>query len=329
MLTLWMSLALAADPVVIAHRGAPAYLPEHTLAGKALAYGMRPDFIEQDLVMTADDVVIVLHDRYLDRVTDVATRFPGRARADGRFYAMDFTLAEIRTLEASTGFKPGPDGPEPLRPNRFPIGTSTFRIPTFEEEIELIAGLNRTLGHDVGLYPEIKSPAFHRAAGKDISMAVLQILKRHGYTQRTHRIHLQVFDHDELVRIHDELMPGLQMDLKLVQLMPVTEGGTLDEVKPAKRLAAIARVADGIGPWMGQLVDPASKPGALTQSTLVRDAHRLGLVVHPYTFRSDPDQIPGYAADFPALVRLFRDEVGVDGLFTDMPDQVRAVLDAK
>ena len=92
------------DKIVIAHRGASGYLPEHTLPAKALAYGMKPDYIEQDVVMTKDDKLVVLHDHYLDRVTNVATLFPDRARKDGRYYAIDFTLAEIKQLSVTEGF---------------------------------------------------------------------------------------------------------------------------------------------------------------------------------------------------------------------------------
>lgn len=98
------SSIVSAEPLVIAHRGASGYLPEHTLEAKTLAYAMKPDYIEQDVVMTKDDQLVVLHDHYLDRVTDVAERFPNRARADGRYYAIDFTLAEIKTLRVTEGF---------------------------------------------------------------------------------------------------------------------------------------------------------------------------------------------------------------------------------
>lgn len=97
--------ALAADKIVIAHRGASGYLPEHTLPAKAMAYAQGADYLEQDLVMTKDDQLVVLHDHYLDRVTDVAERFPDRARKDGRFYAIDFTLDEIRSLKFTEGFE--------------------------------------------------------------------------------------------------------------------------------------------------------------------------------------------------------------------------------
>ncbi len=105
LLALSLSANAFADPLVIAHRGASGYLPEHTLPAKALAYAMKPDYIEQDVVMTKDDQLVVLHDHYLDRVTDVAERFPDRAREDGRYYAIDFTLAEIKSLRVTEGFK--------------------------------------------------------------------------------------------------------------------------------------------------------------------------------------------------------------------------------
>ena len=113
--------------LLIAHRGACAYLPEHTLAAKALAYGMGADYLEQDLVATRDDAIIVSHDICLDRVTDVARRFPARMRADGRYYARDLDLAEIRTLTVTE--RVGADG-RAVFPGRFPAHTGDFRINT-------------------------------------------------------------------------------------------------------------------------------------------------------------------------------------------------------
>ena len=135
--------ALAADKIVIAHRGASGYLPEHTLPAKAMAYAQGADYLEQDLVMTKDDQLVVLHDHYLDRVTDVAERFPDRARKDGRYYAIDFTLAEIRSLKFTEGFEIENGKKVQVYPGRFPMGKSDFRIHTFEEEIEFVQGLNR------------------------------------------------------------------------------------------------------------------------------------------------------------------------------------------
>ncbi len=169
--------ALAADKLVIAHRGASGYLPEHTLPAKAMAYAQDADYLEQDLVMTKDDQLVVLHDHYLDRVTDVAERFPDRARKDGRYYAIDFTLAEIKSLKFSEGFELENGKKVQTFPGRFPMGKSDFRVHTFEEEIEFVQGLNHSTGKNIGIYPEIKAPWFHHQEGKDIALKVLETLK--------------------------------------------------------------------------------------------------------------------------------------------------------
>ncbi|STH69086.1 glycerophosphodiester phosphodiesterase [Escherichia coli] len=143
------SSAMAADSnekIVIAHRGASGYLPEHTLPAKAMAYAQGADYLEQDLVMTKDDHLVVLHDHYLDRVTDVADRFPDRARKDGRYYAIDFTLDEIKSLKFTEGFDIENGKKVQTYPGRFPMGKSDFRVHTFEEEIEFVQGLNHSTG---------------------------------------------------------------------------------------------------------------------------------------------------------------------------------------
>ena len=135
-------------PIIIAHRGASGYLPEHTLAAKALAYCQGADYLEQDVVLTRDDHPVVLHDIHLDTVTNVADVFPDRQRADGRFYAIDFTLAELRQLKASERIDLNTG--QAVYPNRFPVGSAAFGVPTLAEEIELVQGLNKTLGRQVG-----------------------------------------------------------------------------------------------------------------------------------------------------------------------------------
>jgi glycerophosphoryl diester phosphodiesterase len=162
-----------AEKIVIAHRGASGYLPEHTLAAKAVAHAMGADYIEQDVVLSRDGVPVVLHDIQIETVTDVATMFPGRARADGRFYAIDFSLDELKAL---TVMERADERGEQVFPDRFPRGASSFRIPTLAEEIELIQGLNLSTGREAGIYPEIKAPAWHRAQGQDISAIVLGVL---------------------------------------------------------------------------------------------------------------------------------------------------------
>ena len=135
------------EKIVIAHRGASGYLPEHTLESKALAYMMGADYLEQDLAMSRDDCLIVIHDIYLDRLTDVAEKFPERIRADGRFYVIDFTLEELKSLNFSEGFIIEKGQKVQEYKNRFPMFTSTFKLHTFEEEIEFIQGLNKTMAH--------------------------------------------------------------------------------------------------------------------------------------------------------------------------------------
>ncbi len=340
LLSLACSASVSANPLVIAHRGASGYLPEHTLAAKALAYGMKPDYIEQDVVMTKDDQLVVLHDHYLDRVTDVAERFPGRARADGRYYAIDFTLAEIKSLRVTEGFNIDDKGNKVAGfPDRFPMWKSTFTVPTFAEEIELIQGLNKSLGYDIGIYPEIKAPWFHRHEGKDISKAVLNVLKQYGYDSKEDKVYLQCFDANELKRIHDELLPSMKMDLNLVQLMAYTDWNetmtyqgeqatpySYDWMFEPGGMKKVAQYADGIGPWKPMLVDDKSTKDNIIIKPLMGEAKAAGLVVHPYTFRADKGRIAPYAENFDGMLDVFYNQVKVDGLFTDFPDKAVSFL---
>lgn len=315
------------EKIVIAHRGASGYLPEHTLEAKAMAYAMGAHYIEQDLVMTRDGRLIVLHDITLDRTTDVADRFPGRARADGRYYAIDFDLEEIRQLQATEGFRLVDGAREPGYANRFPLEQSDFRVPTFEEEIELIQGLNHSTGRDVGIYPEIKQPEFHRAEGKDISGAVVDVLKRYGYTEKSDKVFLQTFSYPELEIINSEIMPAAGIDIRLIQLLRDTE--SYPWMFEAEGMRMLAQHADGIGPAHPLVIDPESAPGALRVSALVERAHAAGLDVHPYTFRADPGQLPAYAETFADLLEQHYFTAGVDGLFTDFPDLAAQFLQSR
>lgn len=309
-------IAFWQDKLVIAHRGASGYLPEHTIAAKAMAYAQGAHFVEQDLVMSKDDHVIVLHDHHLDTVTNVRDIFPDRARADGRYYVIDFTLGELRQLAVTERFSLTDEGRKAVFAERFPVGSSSFRISTFAEEIELVQGLNKATGSAVGIYPEIKSPAFHREEGKDISMAVLEVLKNYGYDEQQDRVFLQCFDAYELQRIHSELMPAMNMSVPLVQLLG--RGPEFRAALTPEGLKTVASYAVGIGPSMRLIVQPDSTPGNLRRTDLVGRAHELGLVVHPYTFRKD--LLPGYVDDYEQLLEIFLEDIGVDGVFTDFPD---------
>jgi len=327
------------DKLVIAHRGASGYLPEHSIAAKAMAYAMGADYIEQDVVMTKDDRLIVLHDPYLDRVTDVMTLFPDRYRevfGEKRWFAIDFTLQEIKTLSMTEAFSIDPKSKQ-LKTNypaRFPLFKSTFNVSTLEEEIELIQGLNHSTGNDIGIYVEIKTPWFHQFDGKDISLATLKVLKNYGYNSKNDKVFVQCFDPDETRRINDKLMPELKIDLNLVQLIAETgwnetmrfhEGQLIpynyDWMFKEGAIAKVAEYADAIGPWKSMLVADDSKPGKLNISSMVKEAHAAGMKVHPYTFRSDPERIPDYAESFEHLLDIFFNTVGVDGVFTDFPDK--------
>ncbi len=304
--------------LVIAHRGASGYLPEHTLEAKALAYAMGADFLEQDVVLTRDDVPIVLHDVYLDTVTDVATRFPDRARADGRYYAIDLTLDEIRHLQVHEriNIKSG----QPVYPQRFPAGQGHFTVPTLAEELGFIQGLNRSTRRRVGIYPEIKKPAWHRQQGKDISRIVVETLGVSGYHSQQDEAFVQCFDPPETRRLREEL----GCELRLIQLIGENDWDEaavdFDLLRTPDGLDRIAEYAAGIGPRIEHIVSRESATAALVPTGLVALAHARNLLVHPYTFRTD--DLPGFAHDFDSLVRSCILDAEIDGLFTDFPDRV-------
>lgn len=313
--------------IVIAHRGASGYLPEHTLEAKAMAYAMGADYIEQDVVMTSDDQLIVLHDITLDRTTDVADKFPDRVRDDGRFYAIDFTLAEIRQLKASEGFNIENGVKSQEYVDRFPMNKSTFSVPLLSEEIELIQGLNKSTGKNIGIYPEIKSPEFHRQAGKDIGTAVVKMLRTYGYKTKQDKVFLQTFSFDELRIIHDEILPNAGVELNLVQLIDGEPSYTWMLEKDG--MDKLAAYADGVGPEKGLIIDASSSKSNIEITELVTRAHRAGMQVHPYTYRLDAGQIPEYADSFEELLELHYFRAGVDGVFTDFADRAVNLLREK
>jgi glycerophosphoryl diester phosphodiesterase len=311
------------DFAVIAHRGASGYLPEHTLEAAAMAHAMGADYIEQDVVLTGDDVLIVLHDLYLDAVTNVAQQFPGRQRADGRHYAIDFTWEEISSLRVQERLRP--DG-HPAFPGRFASAGQIFRVPTLAEEIELIQGLNRSTQHEAGLYIEPKAPAWHHREGKDLMGAVLDLLARHDLDGADDPVLLQSFDQGALIRARNEL----RSQLRMVQLIGENSWNEspddFDYLRSPEGLARIAGYAQGIGPWIPQLIDfKVNKPSDI--SDLVTRAHALGLFVHAYTLRAD--DLPPRAGTLENAVRMLAGEMGLDGVFTDQPDQVLQHLPAR
>lgn len=320
----WQGIAMGGERhVVIAHRGASGYLPEHTLEAKALAHGMGADFIEQDVVLTKDDQPVVLHDIHVDTVTNVADVFPDRVRQDGRYYAADFTLSELKSLRVTERIDL--ETKSAVYPGRFPLNSSSFQIPTLAEEIELLQGLNKSTGRNVGIYPEIKAPGWHRAEGKDISRIVLDTLHRYGYRDKADKVYVQCFDPVETRRLRVEL--GCK--LRLIQLIGENDWNEapadFDLLRTEEGIREIASYADGIGPRIEHIVTGRDDQGNLKQTSLVEDAHRYGLKVHPYTLRAD--SLPDYAESFEELAEILFVDAGIDGIFTDFPDRAVMVRD--
>lgn len=300
------------EKIAIAHRGASGYLPEHTLEAYAMAYGLGSDYIEPDVVLTKDGVPIVLHDIHLDANTNVAEVFADRKRDDGRYYVIDFTLDEIKTLKVHE--RTNVDTGEMAYDGRFPLNTSSFEVPTLEEMIQLVQGLNKSTGRNVGIYPEMKEPKFHLENNLDIGPIVLKILDKYGYNKPDAKIFVQCFDPDYLKQFKTEM--GAQMPL--VQL--IDEGEMYDKMMSPEGLDEVAKYANGIGPWHQQIVDAngEKKESPVVNPNLVNDAHERGLVVHPYTFRKD--SFPDYVNDVEEMLNRFYYQEEVDGVFCDFPD---------
>ncbi|PCI35448.1 MAG: glycerophosphodiester phosphodiesterase [Flavobacteriaceae bacterium] len=296
--------------IVVAHRGASGYLPEHTIPAKAMAYAMKPDFLEQDLVLSKDGIPMVIHDIYLEDVTDVTEMFPRRKRADGRYYVIDFTYTELQLL--SVHERVNLQQKEAAFKGRFPVNSAIFRLHSLEEELQLIQGLNISTGQDVGIYPEIKNPAFHLKEGQDISEIVLEILSDFGYVTKEDNCMLQCFDAIELKKIRQEM--GCQ--LHLTQLV--------EELLSESQIKEIATYADAIGPWYKQLLLEKDAHGNWIVDPLVERANAHNLQVIAYTFRADD-----LTADesFEDLLDLAFKTLDFDGVFTDFPDKVVKYLE--
>lgn len=247
-------------------------------------------------MLTRDGELICLHDIHLEGTTNVEAVFPNRARDDGRYYAADFTLEEIRALDAEERLE-----------GRFPQGASHFKVPTFVEMVELVRGLNRSTGRDAGIYPELKAGAWHDESGLDIEERFVEVARGLEGLGSELPVFVQSFEPQSLRELVER-----ELELPLVQLVSERQS----ELLTADGLAEVAGYANGIGP---------SKALIEEDPQIVARAHEQGLVVHPYTFRADSVGA-GYAS-FAEEVRAFVRDYGVDGLFTDFPDLARAALD--
>ena len=297
---------------VIAHRGASGYLPEHTLEAATLAFSLRPDFIEQDVVITKDDIPVVLHDIHLETVTNVEDVFPGRHRDDGRYYARDFTLEELRQLRVHE--RTNSDGSQVFA-NRYRGNHANFKVATLAEHFELISELNRQFGASVGVYPEVKSPAFHIKEGVDASKIVVDALNAYGFGGESGNSYLQCFDFNEVKRIRETL--GYKG--KVVMLIGENDWGESDTdydwLRTLEGMKQVALYADGIGPWLGHLLDnKAMAQGKIEAAEWIKYAHEDNLTIHPYTYRHDA--LPAGMSSEQVLEVLDK-VVHADGVFTD------------
>ncbi|MFT7259115.1 MAG: glycerophosphoryl diester phosphodiesterase [Glaciecola sp.] len=294
---------------VIAHRGASGYLPEHTLDAATLAFMQGAHYIEQDIVLTSDNIPIVLHDIHIETVTNVESIFPKRHRSDNRYYAIDFTWAEIQQLlvherEDELGNR--------VYTGRY-NGTDTFKVASFEQHIELITQLNNTFAKNVSFYSEIKAPEWHLSEGKDITAIVVNVMEKHGLTQPDANILIQCFYPETLKRLKNEF----KVSIGLVQLIADNSwdesSADYDHMQTKQGLEEVAKYASGIGPWLPQTYNPESASG----TALLYNAKALGLIIHPYTFRADDLT---FDMDAETLLDLIQNKLKLDGIFTDHAD---------
>ncbi|EXG80288.1 glycerophosphodiester phosphodiesterase [Cryptosporangium arvum] len=312
----------SSTPAVIAHRGASGYRPEHTLAAYELAIEQGADYVEPDLVITKDGVLVARHENEIGGTTDVSghPEYAGRKTTktiDGKavtgWFTEDFTLRELKTLRAIERL-----------PAVRPANTAydgTFAVPTLQEIIDLVKRQHRT----VGIYPETKHPTYFRSIGKPLEEPLVKILKR------THprKVVIQSFETGNLRRLNR------MIDVPLAQLVDATGGPfgeprTYDDLVTPAGLRTVSTYADGIGLNTARVITASGTP-----TTIVADAHRRGLVVHVWTVRAENQFLPASFRDgtdpnahgdvegWIALLLAQR----VDGFFTDLPDVGRAAVD--
>ncbi len=306
----------AQSKVVIASGGASGYLMEHTLPAVALAVAMEADLIKQDLVLTKDNQVIVFGNLTLEGATNVAELFPGRAREDGRYHVLDFTLDEIRRLILHD---PAGRFPATLHPR--------LTIPTLSEELAMIRGLEKSLQRTIRVAAEIKQPWLHRKEGRDISEQVLTIFQEYGYSGHKDEIVLLSFDAEELQRIARELLPRMRMSIKLIQLIDSNEGSetmveewgelasyNYDWMFSKSGLRTLKRYVAGVGLHKSMLAD---NRGTLLLPDFIENTHQLGMVVYTFPLQKEAQSIPPFVNSFEEELDFYYFTVGVDGIMTD------------
>jgi glycerophosphoryl diester phosphodiesterase len=343
-------------PLVIGHRGASGYLPEHTLESYALAIELGADYIEPDLVATKDGHLIARHEPNMINTTNVKDlpQFAGRKRtlvvdgvAEEGFFASDFTLAEIKQIRAVQAFGERDQG-----------FNGRYQIPTFDEVIRLAKRKGAEEGRTIGVYPETKHPTLHQSLGLPLEDRVLHVLQRHGWNHRSAPVFIQSFEQANLKYLRSKT------SVRLVQLVDADDvapdgsvtyaapfdrpydwavagrAGTFGDLLTPAGLAEVRTYADGIGPWKPYLISGAcikidagkcidangdglvndADRKLLPPSAVIANAHAQGLLVHPYTFRNEQRRLASDYKGVPVNEYLAFYEAGVDGLFSDFPD---------
>jgi glycerophosphoryl diester phosphodiesterase len=320
-------------PLVIGHRGAAGYRPEHTLASYALAIELGADYIEPDLVTTRDRVLVARHEPEIGGTTDVADHPEFAARRTTKlldgvpvtgWFTEDFTFAELRTLRAKERI--------PQIRQRNTLYDGRYRVPTLQEVIDLAKSASQRYHRDIGIYPETKHPTYFRSQGLPLEPALVRTLTRNGLNRPGANVFVQSFEVGNLKALDQVLR------VRVIQLYSATgrpydftasgDPRTYADLATPAGLREVASYADGIGPDKNMIVPRDATGRLLTPTSLVADAHGAGLLVHPYTFRNENNFLP---LDFrrgtdPALYgnafaeyALFY-SLDVDGLFTDNPD---------
>jgi glycerophosphoryl diester phosphodiesterase len=323
-------------PILIAHRGASGDRPEHTIAAYALAIEQGADFIEPDLVLTKDGVLVARHENEISETTDIGARpeFAGRKATkiiDGQSYTgwftEDLTLAELKTLRAKERL------PQ-LRPANMAYD-GKFEVPTFDEVLALAADASKRTGRTIGIYPETKHPSYFRSIGLDHETPLLAGLDRFGHRDASSPVFIQSFEVANLKAL------AKRTKVRLVQLMDM-EGGPADDLtqtyaqmSTAKGLRSVARYAQGVGPNKAYII-PRNAKGSLGKPTnFVANAHAAGLKVHPWTFRAEnfflPNGLkrgddPRTKGDLGTELKAFL-ATGIDGYFSDNVAEAKAALD--
>ncbi|GAB3216307.1 glycerophosphodiester phosphodiesterase [Kineococcus gypseus] len=323
------------EPLVVGHRGASGYRPEHTLASYQLAARQGADVIEPDLVSTKDGVLVVRHENEISGTTDVADHpeFADRRTTktiDGveltGWFTEDFTLAELKTLRAVERL------PELRQENT--VFDGAYEVPTFEEVLDERERLSRELRREIGIIPEIKHSTYFDSIGLSMEEGVVQALREHGLNRPGSGATVQSFELTNLIELRREL--GLRADSVFLtsssgapaDLVDAGDPRTYADLLTPASLQELAADVTSIGPSLDQVVALEADGTLGEETTLVDDAHAVGLEVVPYTLRAENNFLPvDYRvgedpADFGRVLDLavVYFEAGIDGIFTDQPD---------